>query len=268
MARIPLAIAGAAGRMGRELVRAIAASDDLALAGGTERAGASELGQDAGAIAGAGNLGAALTSDVAAAAANAQGWIDFTTPSATIASLEALPAATRFAIIGTTGLDDAAEAKIKAASQRIAIVRDRNFSLGVNLIAALVKQAAAKLGPEWDIEIIEAHHRRKVDAPSGTALMLGEAAADGRGVSLPQMRLAPRDGMPGARPEGGIGFAVVRGGGIVGKHEVQFVAENEIVQISHEAMDRGLFVRGALAAARWAADKPPGFYVMRDVLGF
>ena len=152
-------------------------------------------------------------------------------------------------------------------AKRIAIVRSGNFSLGVNVLAALVEQAAARLGAGWDIEITEAHHRRKIDAPSGTALLLGEAAAHGRNAPLSELRLKPYDGVTGERPEGRIGFSVIRGGGIVGEHDVRFVAEREALTLSHTAFDRAVFADGALAAAAWAADKPPGLYSMRDVLG-
>jgi 4-hydroxy-tetrahydrodipicolinate reductase len=259
---ISIAIAGAAGRMGRALIGA-ALQSDARIAGGTERAGSPVIGHDLGALAGHGPLGVAVSTDPAAIAADV--WIDFTTPAATLAALSVTPA--RAAIVGTTGLNADEEARIAEIAQRIAIVRSGNFSLGVNLLAGLVQQAAAKLGPEWDIEIVEAHHRRKVDAPSGTALMLGHAAAGGRGVKLDDARLAPRDGITGARPEGGIGFAVVRGGGVVGRHDVSFLAEREVLTLSHNALDRAVFADGALAAARWVSGKAPGLYTMRDVLG-
>lgn len=268
MAEISLAIAGVAGRMGRELARAIIEAPDLKLVGGSERPGASFIGHNIGGLAGVAAPGLSVTESPEVAAMTADGWIDFTTPIATIAALDLLKETkVKFAIIGTTGIDTAGEAAIHAAANRIAIVRDRNFSLGVNLLAKLVRQAAQALGPDFDIEILETHHRHKVDAPSGTALKLGEAAAEGRGETLAHVKLAPRDGMPGARPKGGIGFAVLRGGGIFGDHDVRFISESEVVSISHHAIDRGLFVRGALAAARWAAGKPPGLYTMQDVLG-
>jgi 4-hydroxy-tetrahydrodipicolinate reductase len=265
---LSIAIAGAAGRMGRALVGAAAGNAKFRIVGGTERAGAAALGGDVGALAGFAPLGAALTADVRAASAAAEAWIDFTTPAATLAALDALGAEVRAAIIGTTGFDAAGEERIAAAAARLAIVRSGNFSLGVNLLAALTRQAAARLGADWDVEISETHHRRKVDAPSGTALMLGEAAAEGRGVSLRDVRLAPHDGLTGVRPEGGIGFAVQRAGGIVGEHDVLFASEREAVRLSHQAFDRAVFADGALAAALWAADKAPGLYSMQDVLGF
>jgi 4-hydroxy-tetrahydrodipicolinate reductase len=265
---LSIAIAGAAGRMGRALTAAAAGNDAFRIVGGSERPGGA-LGQDLGALAGLlSPLGVSAT-DVVGAASRADVWIDFTAPSATLEALAALSGTpVRAAIIGTTGFKPEQDAIIADAAKRIAIVRSGNFSLGVNLLAALVEQAAAKLGPEWDIEIVEAHHRRKVDAPSGTALLLGNAAAKGRGQPLADVRLAPNDGIGAERKSGGIGFASVRGGGIVGEHEVMFAGEREVVRLSHQALDRAVFADGALAAALWAADKPPGLYSMRDVLGF
>lgn len=262
---LSIAIAGAGGRMGRALIRAAAQNGRFRIVGGTERTGSSALGADLGALGGVDALGVAATDDVRAASAGADVWIDFTSPDASVAALRAIAA--RAAVIGTTGLSQAQEDQIAQAAERMTIVRSGNFSLGVNLLAALVEQAARRLGPEWDIEIVEAHHRRKVDAPSGTALLLGNAAASGRNTKLEDARLGPRDGVTGARPEGGIGFAVVRGGGIVGAHDVTFASERETVTLSHNALDRAVFADGALAAALWAAGKPPGLYTMRDVLG-
>jgi 4-hydroxy-tetrahydrodipicolinate reductase len=243
---IAIAIAGAHGQMGRALINAAASDARFSITGTTTRGGES----------------------ASAAGANAGVWIDFTTPDATMAALESLRSAKlRAAIIGTTGLLPAQVERLAEHAKRIAIVCSGNFSLGVNLLAVLVEQAAAKLGPQWDIEILEAHHRRKVDAPSGTALMLGDAAARGRGAALADVRLAPNDGAIGVRREGGIGFASLRAGGIVGEHDVVFAAEREVLTLSHSALDRGLFADGALAAALWAAAKPPGLYSMRDVLG-
>jgi 4-hydroxy-tetrahydrodipicolinate reductase len=255
--------------MGGALIRAASeARQEIDIVGGTERAGSAALGVDLGTVARVRPVGVAATADVGAAAANADIWIDFSAPDATLAALDALAGTrVRAAIIGTTGLASEQEARIADAAKRIAIVRSGNFSLGVTLLASLVEQAAAKLREGWDIEIVETHHHRKIDAPSGTALLLGEAAAQGRGKTLKQLRLAPRDGVTGKRPEGGIGFAVVRGGGLVGEHDVIFAAEREVVRLSHQALDRAVFADGALAAAIWAADKPAGLYSMRDVLG-
>jgi 4-hydroxy-tetrahydrodipicolinate reductase len=195
--------------------------------------------------------------------------IDFTTPDASVALARTAAARGGPAlVIGATGLSDAQLAAIGKAAETAPIVQTYNYSLGVNMLAGLVRQAAKALGPDYDIEIFEAHHRRKVDAPSGTALMLGEAAAAGRGVSLSNTQRRARDGITGARPEGEIGFSVMRGGGIVGDHSVSFIADDEILTLSHSARDRSLFARGAVAAARWVAGKPPGLYTMADVLGF
>ena len=264
-----IAIAGAAGRMGRALARAANESaQEVRIAGASERPDSPALGTDVGALAGGAALGVAVVSDVRAAAAEADVWLDFTTPEATVEALDALAQTkVRAAVIGTTGLSAAQEARIAEAAARLAIVRSGNFSLGVNLLAALAEEAAQKLGPAWDIEIHEAHHRRKVDAPSGTALLLGEAAARGRGQKLNELRLPPHDGVTGARRTGGIGFSVTRAGGIVGAHDVMFAAEREVLTLSHQALDRAVFADGALAAAVWAAGKPPGLYAMRDVLG-
>jgi 4-hydroxy-tetrahydrodipicolinate reductase len=264
-----IAIAGAAGRMGRALARAaLEAAQEVRIVGASERADSPALGMDVGALGGGEPVGATVVSDVRAAAADADIWLDFTTPDATIAALAALPQTkVRAAILGTTGLSVDQEKKVADAATRVAIVRSGNFSLGVTLLAALVEQAAQRLGPDWDIEIRETHHRRKVDAPSGTALLLGQAAARGRGSALQDLRLPPHDGVTGARRMGGVGFSVVRAGGVVGEHDVVFAAEREVLTLSHQALDRAVFADGALAAALWAADKPPGLYAMRDVLG-
>ena len=243
---VSVAIAGCNGRMGRALIEAASGDKRFSVTGSTTRGGVT----------------------ASAAGANADVWIDFTTPDATVAALDALAAAkVTAAIIGTTGLSPEQEARVAWHAKRIAIVRSGNFSLGVNLLEALVEETASKLGVDWDIEIFEAHHRRKVDAPSGTALMLGEAAARGRGMTLNDARLTPNDGVTGPRREGGIGFASLRAGGIVGEHQVSFAAEREVLTLSHRALDRRLFADGALAAALWAAGKPAGLYSMRDVLG-
>ncbi|HVY90408.1 MAG TPA: 4-hydroxy-tetrahydrodipicolinate reductase [Hyphomonadaceae bacterium] len=252
-----IAIAGAAGRMGLALAKA--AGDDMTIVGGSERAGSPAIGQDFG--------GWTISDGTAKAAANADVWIDFTTPDASLAALEQLKLTkVKAAIVGTTGLSPQQEQQIADHARRIAIVRDRNFSLGVNLMIGLVEQVAERLGPEWDVEIFEAHHKRKVDAPSGTALMIGEAAAKGRGAKLTDLRAPPNDGLTGPRKPGSIGFAVSRSGGIIGDHEISFGTDEEILTIGHRALDRALFARGAIAAAKWAADRPPGLYRMRDVL--
>jgi 4-hydroxy-tetrahydrodipicolinate reductase len=250
-----IAVAGALGRMGQVVAAIVAARPDTELAGRFDRP---EAASDQGLV----------SQDQALSSADVV--IDFTTGAASAAL--ALHCAERGApalVIGSTGLTAAEERVVRAASRRIAIVKSGNFSLGVNMLMGLVRQAAAMLpAADYDIEIFEAHHRRKVDAPSGTALMLGEAAAAGRGVDLFKVQSKARDGLVGARVEGQIGFSVMRGGGVVGEHSVSFMAEDEVLTLSHTAMDRGLFARGAVEAAVWAAGKPPGLYDMQDVLGF
>ncbi len=250
---LPVAIAGALGRMGRAVAAAVEADDRFALAGRFDR---DDAGPD----------GLAPRAEALAAARVV---VDFTTPGASVALANAAAAAGRPAlVVGSTGLDATQEAALAQAARRIAIVRSGNFSLGVNLLAGLVRRAAAALDArDFDIEVFEAHHRRKVDAPSGTALMLGEAAAAGRGVALPDVAERARDGITGPRAPGAIGFSVMRGGGIVGEHSVVFAAEDEILTLSHSARDRSLFAKGALAAALWVTGKPPGLYDMQDVLG-
>jgi 4-hydroxy-tetrahydrodipicolinate reductase len=265
---LSIAIAGAAGRMGQALARAASEDPRFRIVGVTERPGAHSLGVDIGILSGLPAFGISAVDDVAAAVAEAQVWLDFTTPAATVLALEALEGTpVRAAIVGTTGLNAEEEGKVAAAAARLAIVRSGNFSVGVTLLAELVRQAAARLGPEWDIEIAETHHRRKIDGPSGTALLLGEAAAAARGQPLKTLRLPAHENSGTERSRGGIGFSVQRGGGVVGDHAVSFFAERESLTFSHRAMERSIFADGALAAALWAAERPPGLYSMRDVLG-
>jgi 4-hydroxy-tetrahydrodipicolinate reductase len=251
---LKIAVAGAQGRMGQAVAAMVAAEEGLVLAARFERPGVS---------------GDGLVSREEALAA-AEVVIDFTTPAASVELAQAAAARGGPAlIVGSTGFDAAQAAAIDAAGRKVAIVRAGNFSLGVNMLMGLVEQAARALPDrDYDIEVFEAHHGRKVDAPSGTALMLGEAAARGRGVELDAVAQRGRDGVTGPRRPGDIGFAVVRGGDIIGEHSVIFAAQAEILTLSHSARDRSLFARGALAAARWAAGRPPGAYDMRDVLGF
>lgn len=265
---IQLAIAGAAGRMGRALIAAASGEADLTIVGGSERAGSAALGADLGIVAGGDALGVVCVESPLAAAQSADVWIDFTTPAASLAALAALKASgVKAIILGTTGFEPAQEAQIAEAAQHFCLVRSGNFSLGINLLLGLVKQAAERLGPEWDIEIFEAHHRRKLDAPSGTALMLGQATAKGRGVSHTDVATFDRHGATAARKPGEIGYAVARGGGIIGEHEVMFASDEEVIRFSHSALNRTIFAKGALAAARWAAGHGPGLYDMSDVLG-
>ena len=267
MADMRLIVAGAGGRMGRTLVKAIADTPGLVLTGAVEAAGAPTLGQDSGVLAGLPANGVKLGTDVKVLLANADGIVDFTVPAATVAC--AMLAAERGAvhIIGTTGFSADDEKKIAEASRRAVIVKSGNMSLGVNLLAALVKQVAQKLDDDFDIEIVEMHHNKKVDAPSGTALMFGRAAAAGRDIDLKQHTIGPREGHTGARQRGDIGFAALRGGTVVGDHSVIFAGPAERVELVHKAEDRMIFARGALKAALWARGQKPGLYSMADVLG-
>jgi len=264
---IKIAIAGCAGRMGQTLVRIAGSGKDFTVVGGTEKVGSGNMGRDLGEMAGQPALGIKAVPQPNEAGANADVWLDFTTPAATLAALDALPATkVKAAIVGTTGWSQGDEERIRMHARRIAIVKAGNFSLGVNLMLALVQQAAERLGQDWDIEISEMHHHHKVDAPSGTALMIGDAAARGRGGKLADLRTPPYDGITGKRTPGRIGFSSRRGGAVIGDHEAAFVSDEEILTFSHRALDRSLFARGALAATRWVIDKPPGLYAMRDVL--
>lgn len=267
MADLRLVVTGAAGRMGRALVREIANAQGLALAGASERKGAPELGQDAGVLAGLKALGVTLTDDALPLFAQADAVLDFTAPAASLEHASFAAQARIVHVLGTTGFSPEDDKAIAAAARHARIVRSGNFSLGVNLVAALAKQAAAALGPDFDIEILEMHHRMKVDAPSGTALLLGRAAAEGRGLDLEAARAKPREGETGARKKDEIGFAVLRGGTMAGEHSVIFAGEKERVVLTHIAEDRAIFARGALRAAAWAQDKKPGLYSMADVLG-
>ena len=267
MADMRLIVVGAAGRMGRTLVRIVAETAGATLAGAVEREGAAEIGADSGELAGIGANGIAVTADALQLFTKADGVLDFTTPAATIAFVELAAQARIVHVIGTTGLSAADEARIRAAAAHAAIVKSGNMSVGVNLLAGLVRQAAKALDPSFDIEILEMHHRSKVDAPSGTALMLGRAAAEGRGIDLDRHSVRARDGHPGARRRGDIGFATLRGGSVIGDHTVIFAGDGETIEIGHRASDRALFARGAVRAALWGRDKKPGLYSMTDVLG-
>jgi 4-hydroxy-tetrahydrodipicolinate reductase len=238
--------------MGQAIATAVAARDDLVVAVRFDRPGAT----------GEGLVGQDEALDLADVV------IGFTTPDASVALAQACAARGGPAlVIGATGISDDQIALLRTAAARVAMVQTGNFSLGVNMLVGLVSQAARALGPDYDIEVFEAHHRHKVDAPSGTALMLGRAAAEGRGVDLDQVAARVRDGITGPRNRGDIGFSVMRGGGIIGEHSVSFVADDEIVTISHSARDRSLFARGAVEAARWVAGRGPGHFDMQDVLG-
>lgn len=263
-----LVVVGAAGRMGRTLIKLISETEGLVLHAAVERTGSAVVGQDAGELAGVPKLGVTVTDDPLAAFVHADGVIDFTTPASTV-EFAALAAQARIVhVIGTTGCLPEHEEKIDAAARHARVVKSGNMSLGVNLLSVLIKQAARALDAAgWDIEVLEMHHKHKVDAPSGTALLLGEAAAEGRGITLADHSVRVRDGHTGPREEGSIGFATLRGGSVIGEHSVLFASEGEMVTLSHSATDRSLFARGALKAATWARDKKPGRYTMLDVLG-
>lgn len=262
-----LAIAGAAGRMGRVLTRIVHETPGTEVAGGIESTGSPHIGVDMGTLAGVGALGVAITDDPLALFTRVEGIIDFTAPAASVALSELSAQARIVHVIGTTGIEDDGEAAIKAAARHARIVKSGNMSFGVNLLAALVKKAAAALGEDFDIEVLEMHHRAKIDAPSGTALLLGKAAADGRAIDLKSRSVRVRDGHTGARPSGDIGFATLRGGSVVGEHTVMFAGPAERIELTHKAESRDIFARGAVKAALWARDKKPGLYSMIDVLG-
>jgi 4-hydroxy-tetrahydrodipicolinate reductase len=267
MSRLAIVVAGAAGRMGRALMAEVLATPSAVLLGGLERADHPDLGADLGVLAGAAPIGIPLSADPLALIVKAGAILDFTTPSTSVA-LAALAAQARIVhVVGTTGFSPADEAQIAAAARHAGIVKSGNTSLGVSVLAALVEKAARALGPMFDIEITEMHHKHKVDAPSGTALMLGRAAAAGRGQPLEALRLPPREGHTGPRPEGPIGFAALRGGSVVGDHSVIFAGAGERIVLSHIAEDRAIFARGAVRAALWAEGQPRGLYSMADVLG-
>ena len=265
--QIGVVVTGASGRMGQTLIREIANHDRLTLVGAIERAGHDWIGADVGVSMGGRPTGVTVTDDALEAFAKAQAVIDFTSPDATVAFAGLAAQARAVHVIGTTGFAPEHIAALDAAARHAVLVRAGNMSLGVNLLTRLTKQVSKALGEDFDIEIVEAHHGRKVDAPSGTALMLGEAAAEGRGQDLDAVADRGRDGITGARVPGSIGFSAIRGGDIVGEHDVIFAAAGERIVLRHIATDRALFARGALRATLWGQDKKPGHYDMLDVLG-
>src|ERR1700674_149415 len=267
MSDMRLIVAGAGGRMGRALTRVISQTEGAVLAGALEAPGSELLGKDAGALAGLPANGVELSADLWTMSANADAILDFTVPGATITNV-AIAAERRLVhVIGTTGLSASDDAVIQSVTSRAIVVKSGNMSLGVNLLAALVKRVAQSLDQDFDIEILEMHHRAKIDAPSGTALMMGEAAAAGRGMALAQHSARGRDGQTGARKRGDIGFASLRGGSVTGDHSVIFSGAMERIELTHRAEDRTMFAQGAIKAALWARDKKPGLYSMADVLG-
>jgi 4-hydroxy-tetrahydrodipicolinate reductase len=261
-----LAVVGAAGRMGQTLIRIIHDTAGVILAGAIERPGSPHIGRDAGELAGIGPLGVPITGDALSVFVSVDGVLDFTAPAATVEFAELAAQARIVHVIGTTGCSEEDDAKIRAAARHAVVIKSGNMSLGVNLLGVLVKQAAKALG-DFDIEILEMHHKHKVDAPSGTALLLGEAAVAGRNIALSDHSVRVRDGHTGPREDGTIGFATLRGGSVVGDHSVILAGQGERITLSHQAEDRTIFARGAVKAALWGKGRKPGFYSMLDVLG-
>lgn len=262
-----IAVTGAAGRMGRELIKAIHATEGAVFAGAVEQAASPSLGQDAGVLAGIGQTGVLVSSDALETIVRVDALLDFTTPAATVEFAGLCANARIVHVVGTTGMSADDHARLDAAARHATIIQAGNMSLGVNLLTAITRKVAEVLDADFDIEVLEMHHRMKVDAPSGTALMLGEAAAEGRGVKLTDVSQRVRDGHTGARKRGDIGFATLRGGSVVGEHTVLFTSDTERIEITHRAVDRGLFARGAVKAALWGRGKGPGRFDMMDVLG-
>lgn len=267
MTDIRLVVAGAGGRMGEAVIRNALKTPGIKLVAGIESAQSKKIGADLGKLIGGDAIGATVTNDPLPAIAAADALIDFTSPEASVELADLSAQARIVHVMGTTGLDDAANKRIAAAARHATIVKSGNFSLGVNLLAGLVELAAQKLGPDYDIEVLEMHHNLKRDAPSGTALLLGEAAAAGRNRKLADLRTKPHDGIEGPRSSGTIGFASLRGGTVVGEHTVILASQGERIELSHKAEDRAIFARGALRAALWGQGKGPGLFDMKDVLG-
>src|ERR1700686_1964243 len=267
MSDMRLIVAGAGGRMGRALTRVISETKGAVLAGALEAPGSELLGKDAGVPPGLPANGVKLSADLWSMSADADGILDFTVPAATIANVAIAAQRGLVHVLGTTGLSGSDDAVIKSVTSRAIVVKSGNMSLGVNLLAALVRRVAQSLDESFDIEVLEMHHRAKIDAPSGTALLLGEAAAAGRRIALEQRSARGRDGQTGARRSGDIGFASLRGGTVTGDHSVIFAGAMERIELTHRAEDRTMFAQGAIKAALWARGKKPGMYSMADVLG-
>jgi len=266
MSEMRLVVAGASGRMGRILVQMIHETEGAALVGALEQPDSIAIGQDAGLLAGCGQMGIEISGDALKAISIADGILDFTSPHASV-ELAGLAAQARVVhVIGTTGFSAEDLTRLEAAARHAVIIKSGNMSLGVNLLAALVEKVARALGPVYDVEIVEMHHRMKVDAPSGTALLLGAAAARGRDIPLEDHSIRGRDGQTGPRETGSIGFAALRGGSIVGDHSVIFAGPGERIELTHKAEDRRIFARGAVQAALWGRSRKPGLYSMTDVL--
>jgi 4-hydroxy-tetrahydrodipicolinate reductase len=267
MAEIRIGIIGVAGRVGRMLVADAAATEGCTLVGGVARPGSAVVGRDLGELAGIARLGIAATDNAEALLRACDVAIEFTTPAATAEHAALAARLGKPVVIGTTGLHGAEEQAVRDSASTIPIVWAANTSLGINLLLGLVAQVASRLGPDWDIEIMEMHHRHKVDAPSGTALALGRVAASARGVTFAEAAVRGRDGITGARPSGAIGFAALRGGDNIGEHHVIFAGLGEQLELVHRATNRGIYSKGAVRAALWLAGKPPGLYGMKEVLG-
>ena len=268
---LEIGILGADGRMGAAVTRAIADAADIRLSAALTAPESKGLGKDAGRLAGLEPNGIILTDDMTAGLNACDVLIDFSTPKAAMKAAKILSGQSlrcRAVVSGTTGFTQTQNENFDAASESISLLRAGNFSPGVTALSVLVELAAEKLGAGWDIEILEMHHRHKVDAPSGTALLLGEAAASGRGVDLKDAQVLTREGQTGARKQGDIGFAVLRGGGVIGRHDVKLANEREMITLSHDAFDRSVFARGAVSAAIWLSAQKKGLFSMRDVLGF
>ncbi len=262
-----IAIMGAAGRMGQALTRATYETKGCEVSGGTEAPNSETIGKDLGSIAGLEDFGVKITDQPLNLFTHIEAILDFTTPETSIANAELAAQARIVHVIGTTGFSEEQEEKLKAAARHATIIKAGNMSLGVNLLASLTQKVAKALDLDFDIEIVEMHHKHKVDAPSGTALMLGEAAAEGRRIDLQTQSIRKRDGITGPRECGKIGFATLRGGSVVGDHTVIFAGEGERIELTHKAQDRSIFAKGAVKAALWGRGKSPGIYSMYDVLG-
>jgi 4-hydroxy-tetrahydrodipicolinate reductase len=267
MGQMRLVIVGAGGKMGRVLTRVVTETEGADVVAAVDREGADVLGRDVGELAGVGELGIQVGDDPLTAFAKADGVLDFTAPAASLWFAELAAQARIVHVIGTTGWAEGEDEPLLAAARHARIIKSGNMSLGVNLLAALVRKAAAALDSDFDIEVLEMHHKHKVDAPSGTALLLGEAAAKGRGIDLSAHSVRSRDGIMEPRTAGDIGFATLRGGSVIGEHSVILAGEGERIELTHRSEDRQLFARGAVKAALWGFDQKPGFYSMADVLG-
>lgn len=267
MNEVNIGIVGCSGRMGIALLKICAETESCVIAGGTERPGHEAIGRDIGGLFGGGDLGIMVSDDPAALFAASDVVLDFTSPAASVVHAQLAAKSGTALILGTTGMEPEQNQLIADAAAKTTIMQSGNMSLGVNLLAELVKQAAAALDADFDIEVVEMHHRHKVDAPSGTALLLGKAAATGRDVDHDSVAVRGRDGITGARHRGDIGYASLRGGNVAGEHSVIFAADDERIELSHKATDRVIFARGAIRAALWTKGQPPGLYAMKDVLG-